>query len=117
VEGMRLILQSDTPDTFVLATHRTETVRKFVELAFLRVGIEIAWSGKEDGETGIDRASGKILVRVNEAFYRPAEVELLLGDPTKANTELGWRAETKLEELAGMMVDADVSRNENGNSF
>jgi GDPmannose 4,6-dehydratase len=117
VEGMRLILQSDTPDTFVLATHRTETVRKFVELAFSRVGVEIAWSGKEAYEIGLDRVSGKILVRVNEAFYRPAEVELLLGDPTKANTELGWRAETNLEELAGMMVDADISRNENGKSF
>jgi GDPmannose 4,6-dehydratase len=117
VEGMRLMLQQDTPDTFVLATNRTETVRSFVELAFAQVGIELDWSGKEDSETGTDRKTGKVLVRVNPAFYRPAEVELLIGDPAKAKAELGWEPTVKLEELAALMVEADMRRNKAGWSF
>ncbi|MBB3475448.1 GDP-mannose 4,6-dehydratase [Sphingomonas sp. BK345] len=117
VEGMRLMLQHDTPDTFVLATNRTETVRHFVELAFAQVGIALDWSGKEDQETGVDRATGRLLVRVNPQFYRPAEVDLLIGDPAKAKAELGWEPEVQLEELARLMVEADMRRNAAGWSF
>jgi GDPmannose 4,6-dehydratase len=117
VEGMRLMLQHDTPDTFVLATNRTETVRDFVSLAFKQIGIEIVWSGNEDTETGADAKTGKQLVRVNPAFYRPAEVELLIGDPAKAKADLGWEPTVQLEELAALMVEADMRRNKAGWSF
>lgn len=117
VEGMRLMLQHDTPDTFVLATNRAETVRHFVELAFAQVGIALDWSGKEDKETGVDRATGRLLVRVNPQFYRPAEVDLLIGDPAKAKAALGWEPEVQLEELARLMVEADMRRNAAGWSF
>ncbi len=117
VEGMRLMLQHDVPDTYVLATNRTETVRSFVELAFRQVGIELAWSGSEDTETGTETKTGKTLVRVNPAFYRPAEVELLIGDPAKAKADLGWEPEVRLEELARLMVEADMRRNKAGWSF
>lgn len=117
VEGMRLMLQHHKPDTFVLATNRTETVRRFVELAFAEVGIEIHWSGKDENESGSDARTGKTLVRVNPTFYRPAEVELLIGDPAKAGTELGWKPEVQLEELAALMVAADMRRNQAGWSF
>ena len=117
VEGMRLMLQHDVPDTFVLATNRTETVRTFVALAFRQVGIDIVWSGKGESETGIDRRTGKILVRVNPDFYRPAEVELLIGDSTKARNDLGWEPTVQLEELTTLMMDADMRRNQSGWSF
>ena len=117
VEGMRLMLQHSVADTFVLAMHRTETVRRFVELAFGVVGIEIAWSGSADGETGADASTGKLLVRVNPQFYRPAEVDLLIGDPGKAKADLGWEPQVQLEELAQLMVAADLRRNEVGWSF
>ncbi len=117
VEGMRLMLQHDVPDTYVLATNRTEPVRRFVELAFAHVGIELDWSGKEENEKGIDRKSGKTLVRVNPAFYRPAEVDLLIGDAGKAERELGWTPKVKLEELAQLMMEADMRRNTAGWSF
>jgi GDPmannose 4,6-dehydratase len=117
VEGMRLILQHDTPDTFVLATNRTETVRDFVSLAFRHIGIDIVWRGSEVNEVGIDPKSGRCLVRINPKFYRPAEVELLIGDATKAKTELGWSSTTTLEELCGLMVEADLRRNRQGYSF
>jgi len=117
VEGMRLILQHDRPDTFVLATNRTETVRSFVEMAFRHIGVDIAWSGAEDTEVGHDGKSGKQLVQVNPRFYRPAEVDLLIGDASKAKAELGWESTTSLEELCGLMVAADIGRNERGWSF
>lgn len=117
VEGMRLILQHDTPDTFVLATNRTETVRDFVSLAFRHVDIALEWRGKDADEVGIDRATGRTLVRINPQFYRPAEVDLLIGDAAKAERELGWRSSTTLEELCGLMVAADLKRNEQGRSF
>ena len=117
VEGMRLILQHDTPDTFVLATNRTETVRDFVSLAFRHIGIDIVWRGSEVNEVVIDPKSGRCLVRINPKFYRPAEVELLIGDATKAKTELGWSSTTTLEELCGLMVEADLRRNRQGYSF
>ncbi|KQN33749.1 GDP-mannose 4,6 dehydratase [Sphingomonas sp. Leaf407] len=117
VEGMRLILQHDVPDTFVLATNKKQTVRAFVELAFRQVGIDIEWSGQAEDEIGRDTATGKVLVRINPRFYRPAEVELLIGDPAKATAELGWRSETSLEELCRIMVEADLRRNKVGQSF
>lgn len=117
VEGMRLMLEHETPDTYVLATNRTETVRTFVELAFGNVGIELDWSGSQENEIGIDRKTGKTLVRVNPQFYRPAEVDMLIGDPAKAKADLGWEPEVRLEELASLMVEADMRRNKAGWSF
>jgi len=117
VEGMRLMLQHDVADTYVLATNRTEPVRRFVELAFAHVGIELDWSGKDENEKGLDRKSGKTLVRINPVFYRPAEVDLLIGDAGKAERELGWAPKVKLEELAQLMMEADMRRNTAGWSF
>lgn len=110
VEGMWRMLQHDRPDTFVLATGRTQSVRDFVELAARNAGIELAWKGKGIDEVGIDAGSGRTRVKINPAFYRPAEVELLIGDPQKARDELGWKAQTGLEELCRMMVEADIER-------
>ena len=117
VEGMWRILQADEPDTFVLATNRTETVRDFVSMAFKAVDVAIAWSGAADNEIGTCKKTGQVLVRVNPKFYRPAEVELLIGDPAKATEKLGWTPKTTLEELCQMMVDADLRRNKAGFSF
>ena len=117
VEGMWRMLQAAEPDTYVLATNRTETVRDFVRLAFKSAGINIAFSGKAEGETAVDTESGNVVMRVDPAFYRPAEVELLIGDPGKAKTELGWAPTTTLEQLCQMMVDADIRRNKLGISF
>jgi len=117
VEGMYLMLQADKPDTFVLATNRTETVRDFVTMSFKAAGIEVEWKGSEESEVGFDVASGNEIVRVNPKFYRPAEVELLIGDPQKAKDVLGWEPKTTLEELCQMMVEADLRRNKLGFSF
>jgi GDPmannose 4,6-dehydratase len=117
VEGMWRILQADEPDTYVLATNRTETVRDFVSMAFKAVDVALEWSGSADNETGTCKKTGKVLVRVNPKFYRPAEVELLIGDPAKATRELGWKPETTLEQLCQMMVEADLRRNKAGFSF
>jgi GDPmannose 4,6-dehydratase len=117
VEGMWRMLQVDEPDTFVLATNRTETVRDFVTLAFKAVDINLEWRSKGDQEHAINVANGKKVVQVNPKFYRPAEVELLIGDPQKAKEKLGWEARTSLEELCRMMVQADLRRNEQGFSF
>ena len=117
VEGMWRMLQVDTPDTFVLATGRTETVRDFVRMAFKAAGIELDFKGVAENEVGVDVGSGNTVVRVNPKFYRPAEVELLIGDPAKAKRELGWEPKTTLEELCQMMVDADMQRVQRGISF
>jgi GDPmannose 4,6-dehydratase len=117
VEGMRLMLQHDVPDTYVLATNRTETVRDFVEMSFKQTGVNIDWAGSAEDEVGRNRATGKVVVRINPQFYRPAEVELLIGDPSKAKADLGWEPTTTLEELCAMMVDADIKRNELDRSF
>lgn len=117
VEGMWRMLQADNPDTYVLATNRTETVRDFVTMAFKAAGIELAYSGSAENETATDKATGKVVVRVNPKFYRPAEVDLLIGNPEKAKTELGWEPKTTLEELCAMMVNEDLRRNEIGFSF
>lgn len=117
VEGMWLMLQAEEPDTFVLATNRTETVRDFVTMAFKAADIDLRFEGKDEHEVGIDVATGKTLVCVNPKFYRPAEVELLIGDPEKAQRVLGWKPATTLEELCKMMVEADLRRNQQGFSF
>ena len=117
VEGMWLMLQADQPDTYVLATNRTETVRDFVTMAGKAAGFDLIWDGFGENEVAVDRISGRTLVRVNRKFYRPAEVELLIGDPQKARTELGWEARTTLEQLCQMMVEADIRRNQKGYSF
>jgi GDPmannose 4,6-dehydratase len=117
VEGMWRMLQVDEPDTYVLATNRTETVRDFVSMAFKAAGVAIEWRGEGENERGLDAATGKLRVTINPRFYRPAEVELLIGDPAKAHEKLGWKAQTSLEELCRMMVEADLKRNERGASF
>ncbi len=117
VEGMWRMLQADEPDTFVLATNRTETVRDFVRMAFKGAGIAVDFKGQEEGETAIDTATGKTVMRINPKFYRPAEVELLIGDPGKAKAKLGWAPETTLEQLCQMMVESDLRRNQSGFSF
>jgi GDPmannose 4,6-dehydratase len=117
VEGMYLMLQHAEPDTYVLATNKTWTVRHFVELAFKAVGIEIAWKGTAEQETGHDKKTGKMVVRVNPKFYRPCEVDILIGDPAKARNAFGWEPRTSLEDLCKMMVEADIKRNRSGFSF
>ncbi|WP_348696218.1 GDP-mannose 4,6-dehydratase [Duganella fentianensis] len=117
VEGMWRILQADHADTYVLATNRTETVRDFVSMAFKAIDVALEWSGAAEQEIGTCKKTGKVLVRVNPKFYRPAEVELLIGDPAKAHKELGWKPETTLEQLCQMMVEADLRRNRAGFSF
>ena len=117
VDGMWRMLQSDEPDTYVLATNRTETVRDFVSLAFKAAEIDIEWQGQGEAEKAIDVVTGNVVVQVNPRFYRPAEVELLIGDPTKAREKLGWEPKTTLEELCQMMVEADLRRNKTGFSF
>ena len=116
VEGMWRMLQADRPDTYVLATGRTESVRDFVDMAFAAVGVPLRWQGQAVDEVGVD-ARGQVRVRVNPRYYRPAEVELLIGDASKARRELGWEARTSLEELCRLMVQADLARVEHDRSF
>lgn len=117
VEGMWKMLQANEPDTFILATNRTETVRDFLKLSFKAAEIEVAFEGVGEEEKVIDVTTGKVVMRVNPDFYRPAEVELLIGDASKAKAELGWEASTSLEQLCNMMVKADLERLESGDSF
>lgn len=108
VEGMWRMLQQDKPGDYVLATNETHTVREFVELAFGEAGVEIEWQGKGVEEKGIDKKTGKVLVDINPRYFRPAEVEFLWGDPTKAETELGWQRQVSFKGLVKMMVDFDM---------
>lgn len=117
VEGMWRMLQADKPDTYVLATGRTERVRDFVEMTCNALDIDIAWQGSGIDETGVDSKTGATIMKINHEFYRPAEVELLIGNPEKARKELGWQASTPLEDLCAMMVEADLRRVEQGASF
>lgn len=106
---MWLMLQHETPEDFVIATGQMHTVREFCTLAFREVGIELAWQGKGITEKGIDRNSGKVLVEVDAKYFRPTEVEQLLGDPTKAKTLLGWNpTKTSFEQLVKIMVEHDM---------
>lgn len=108
VKAMWLILQQEQPDDFVIATGKMHSVREFIELAFKEVGIAVLWQGTGVEEKGIDAASGNVLVQVDPKYFRPTEVDLLLGDPAKAKEKLGWQAETSLEELVRMMVKEDI---------
>jgi GDPmannose 4,6-dehydratase len=117
VDGMYRMLQIDEPGTFVLATNKTQTVRDFVSLAFKATEVDIDWKGKEEREIGIDAKTGKTLIQVNPKFYRPAEVDLLIGDASKANKILNWKPKTTLKELCDMMVKKDIERNQNGGTF
>lgn len=110
VEGMWQMLQAEQPDTYVLATNRTETVRSFVEMAFKAVDIGVEWSGSAENEIGKNSQTGEVIVKINQKFYRPAEVDLLIGDYTHAKNKLGWEPKTTLEQLCKMMVDADLRR-------
>lgn len=114
VDGMWRMLQADTPDTYVLATNRTETVRDFVSMAFKAAGIEVRFEGRDADEVGVDSETNRTVVRISPEYYRPAEVDLLIGDATKAKTELGWEPKTSLEELCRLMVEADLERNAKG---
>ncbi|MES0100061.1 GDP-mannose 4,6-dehydratase [Mesorhizobium sp. M0019] len=108
VEGMWRILQQETPDDYVLATGIKNSVRKFVELAFAEVGVRIQWNGTGVDEKGVDTKTGRILVEVDPRYFRPTEVDLLLGDPSKAERILGWKATTSLDEMVGEMVQSDL---------
>jgi GDPmannose 4,6-dehydratase len=109
VEAMWLILQQKTPGDFVIATGETHTVREFCELAFKNAGIIIKWEGSGETEKGIDSETGKELINVSSKFFRPTEVELLLGDPTKAKTQLNWKQKVSFEQLVKMMVVSDIN--------
>lgn len=110
VEGMWRILQNDKPDDFVLATGETHTVREFVELAFKLAGMELEWRGHGVDEKGYDKRTGRLLVDINPRYFRPTEVEVLLGDPSKAERELGWRRKVSFYDLVKMMVTEDLKR-------
>jgi len=111
VEGMWLMLQQKTPDTFVLASNRAVTIRDFVRMSFKHANIEIEFNGEHEDEIGVDVSSGKTLVKVNPKFFRPSEVDLLIGNPEKAELELGWKTKTSLEDLSKLMVESDLKRN------
>ena len=108
VEGMWRMLQQDQPGDYVLATGETHSIREFCELAFKEIGIELKWQGEGTDETGVDAATGKVLVKINPEFFRPSEVDLLLGNPTKAETELGWQRKVDFPGLVKLMVEHDL---------
>ena len=117
VEGMWRILQQDKPQDYVLSMNETHTVREFVELAFAELGYEIEWQGTGVDEKGIDKNTGKVLVEVDPRYFRPAEVELLWGDSTKARTELGWEPKYSFMDLVKEMVQSDLEELKNGGGY
>jgi GDPmannose 4,6-dehydratase len=110
VDAMWRMLQQDKPDDFVVATGETHTVREFTEIAFRELGIDLRWEGEAENEKGLDVSSGKVVVEVSPRYYRPTEVELLIGDPSKAKAKLGWEPQVKFEELVRIMVNADLEK-------
>lgn len=108
VKGMWQMLQQNTPEDYVIATGETTSVRNFVELSFREIGIEIQWTGEGVEEKGYDRTTGNLLVEVSPEFFRPAEVDLLIGDPSKALKQLGWSSTTTLPELVQIMMKSDI---------
>jgi GDPmannose 4,6-dehydratase len=108
VEGMWRMLQQEEPDDFVLATGIKITVRQFINMAFAEIGVTMEWKGSAENEKGYDKASGKVLVEIDPKYYRPAEVELLVGDATKAKNKLGWTPTYTVEALCKEMVQADL---------
>jgi len=111
VKGMWLMLQQEKPDDFVLATNKQYSVRQFITLSFEMVGIQIEWRGEGVAETGVDKATNKVLVEISEKYFRPTEVETLLGDPAKAKKALGWEPETSFKCLVYEMMDYDLKQN------
>ena len=109
VEGMHALLQAEKADSFVLATGRTVTIRDFINMAFEVINIQIEWQNSGENEQGLDKKTGQVIVKVNPKFYRPAEVDLLIGDPKKAKEVLGWEPKVSVEELAKIMVEHDLS--------
>lgn len=114
VEGMALMLSAESANDYVMATGKTQTVRSFVEDVANKAGLELEWSGEAEREKGIDKKTGKVIVQVNPKFYRPAEVDRLVGDPSLIEKELGWKAKTELQELAELMYRADYDRTARG---
>ncbi len=110
VEGIWLMLQNDKPDTYVLATGQKNSVKQFVDMSAHALGFDLEWKGTGVDEIGIDTNSGKTIIKINPKFYRPAEVDLLIGDSKKIERELGWKAKTSLEDICKMMVEADLTR-------
>jgi GDPmannose 4,6-dehydratase len=106
---MHKILQADKPDDFVLATGETRSVREFVEIAFAEVGRSIEWRGKGVEETGVDKTTGKTVVRIDPQYFRPTEVDELIGDASKAHAKLGWKPKTSFAQLVKEMVAADLA--------
>ena len=117
VAGMASMLEAEKPETYVLATARSESVRDFVKMSFAATGTSIDWAGSGESEYGIDAKTGKTVIRVNPRFYRPAEVDMLIGDPALAARDLGWSAKMGLEELCRLMVEADMRRVASGFSW
>ena len=113
IEAMWLMLQQDKPEDFVIATGETHSVREFVEIAFKKAGINIKWIGKGVDEKGIDQKTGKVIIEINPEYFRPAEVEFLLGDPTKAKMKLKWEPKIKFNELVDIMMEHDLKRMSN----
>jgi GDPmannose 4,6-dehydratase len=109
VYAMWLMLQQDKPDDYVIASGENHTIREFAETAFSHAGIKLQWRGSGSEETGINSASGKVILKINPRFYRPAEVEVLLGNPEKAERELGWKRKIPFPELVARMVDNDLA--------
>jgi len=119
IEGMWLMLQADQPDDFVLATNVTTPIRTFVEKAFQVIGVTIAWKGEpgSESEIGVDaKDESRVLVKVDAKYFRPTEVDLLIGDATKAKTILGWEPKIQIDELCREMVEADLAAVDNGTS-
>ncbi|HTY12882.1 MAG TPA: GDP-mannose 4,6-dehydratase, partial [Candidatus Omnitrophota bacterium] len=108
VEAMWMMLQAERPDDYVVATGEAHTVREFCEKAFAVIGKKLAWKGKGVEEKGIDEATGKMLIEISPEYFRPSEVEYLLGDPKKANQKLGWKPKVKFDELVRIMVESDL---------
>lgn len=117
VEGMWMMVQHDTPDDYVLATGEKHTVREFCQAAFSRIGMELEFSGEGVNEVAVDTASGKEVIAVDPRYFRPTEVDLLLGDSTKARTVLGWKPRVGFTELVEMMVDADLATAQSGQEY
>lgn len=114
IEGMWMMLQQEKPDDYVLATNETHTVREFIEVASKRLGFQLEWQGEDVEEVGIDKKSGKIIIKIDPVYFRPAEVDLLIGDPAKAKKIMGWEPKVKFKELVEIMVDADLKEESKG---
>ncbi len=114
VEGMWLMLQQDEPDDYILATGETHSVREFIEESCKNLGFDLFWEGQGTEERGIDKKSGRTIIEIDPQYFRPAEVDLLIGDPTKAYEKLNWLPKTKFKELVKIMIDSDFNMESKG---